>query len=240
MNSNRYWLLLYPDITKPIGGAKQIHRLAEALTQLGQQATIVQQNKSFHPGWFESSVSTISLNDWRNIKDPKYTNDIIIMPETFLPLITKIKPGVKKIIFNQNGAYSFGPLHKEHDFGSPKDVLDLYRHPDLIHTLCVSDHDFSLLTQGFGISSERVSILINAIETDLFFPNGNKKPLFSFMPRKNERDASIVTTLLRNQPWFKGWKLQKIENFSQNEVISSFQRAYVCYHLVILRALVFP
>ena len=57
------------------------------------------------------------------------------MPETFLPLIPKIKPGVKKIIFNQNGAYSFGPLKTEHDFGSPKDVLDLYKHPDLIYTL---------------------------------------------------------------------------------------------------------
>ena len=108
MTSNRYWLLLYPDIKKPIGGAKQIHRLAEALTQLGQQATIVQQNKSFHPGWFESSVSTISLSDWKNIKEHKYTNDIIIMPETFTSH-PKIKPGVKKIIFNQNGAYSFGP-----------------------------------------------------------------------------------------------------------------------------------
>ena len=71
----------------------------------------------------------------------------------------------------------------------------------------------------------RVSILINAIETDLFFPSGNKKPLFSFIPRKNGRDASIVTTLLRNQPWFKGWNLQKIENFSQNEVISTFQKS---------------
>ena len=96
MNSNRYWLLLYPDISKPIGGVKQIHRLAEALTQLGQQATIVQQNQSFHPGWFESSVSTISLNDWKNLKDIKCTKDIIIMPETFLPLIPKSKEGVKK------------------------------------------------------------------------------------------------------------------------------------------------
>ena len=217
MNSNRYWLLLYPDISKPIGGVKQIHRLAEALTQLGQQATIVQQNKSFHPGWFESSVSTNTLNEWKNLKDIKCKNDIIIMPETFLPLIPKIKPGVKKIMFNQNGAYSFGPLKTEHDFGSPKDVLDLYKHPDLIHTLCVSDHDFSLLTKGFGISNDRASILINAIETDLFFPDGNKKPLFSYMTRKNERDASIVTELLRSQPWFKGWKLQKIENFSQKE-----------------------
>ena len=74
----------------------------------------------------------------------------------FFTAHSKIKPGVKKIIFNQNGSYSFGPPKIEHNFGSPKDVLDLYRHPDLIHSLCVSDHDFSLLTQGFGISSEGV------------------------------------------------------------------------------------
>ena len=82
-----------------------------------------------------------------------------------------------------------------------------------------------MLTKGFGISNERASILINAIETDLFFPDGNKKPLFSFMPRKNERDASIVTELLKSQPWFKGWKLEKIENYSQNDVISTFQKS---------------
>ena len=51
-----YWLALHPDIQKPIGGAKQIHRLAEAITNNGRCATIIQSNPDFHPGWFNSDV----------------------------------------------------------------------------------------------------------------------------------------------------------------------------------------
>ena len=54
MKKFRYWILLYPDIATPIGGVKQIHRLAEAFTQIGRQITIVQENQSFHPNWFKA------------------------------------------------------------------------------------------------------------------------------------------------------------------------------------------
>ena len=225
MKKFRYWILLYPDIATPIGGVKQIHRLAEAFTQIGRQITIVQENQSFHPNWFKSKVNTISLSDWTNLKDIKADTDIIIMPETFLPLIQNTKEGVKKIIFNQNGAYSFGPINLKHDFGTPDNVLEIYRHPDLIHTLCVSEHDSSLLTGGLRMPKAKVSKLTNPIETDLFYPCGNKKRIFSFMPRKNQRDALIVTSLLKNQPWFKSWELQEIKNLNQSDVISCLQKS---------------
>ena len=38
-NKRRYWLALHPDIRKPIGGAKQMHRFAEALMHCGREAT---------------------------------------------------------------------------------------------------------------------------------------------------------------------------------------------------------
>ena len=38
-SSHRYWLALHPDIRKPIGGVKQMHRFAEALSACGRQAT---------------------------------------------------------------------------------------------------------------------------------------------------------------------------------------------------------
>ena len=85
-----------PRHSKSYGGVKQIHRLAEALNQVGKQATIVQESKSFHPGWF-NSVSTISLNDWTHLKDINYERDVIIMPETFASY-TQNQPGIKKII----------------------------------------------------------------------------------------------------------------------------------------------
>ena len=49
----RYWLALHPDIERPIGAVKQMHRYADALTA------------SFHPGWFPSRVATIGFKQWR-------------------------------------------------------------------------------------------------------------------------------------------------------------------------------
>ena len=48
-----YRLALHPDIERPIGAVKQMHRYAEALTA------------SFHPGWFPSRVATIGFKQWR-------------------------------------------------------------------------------------------------------------------------------------------------------------------------------
>ena len=53
----RYWLALHPDIRRPIGGVKQMHRLAEALNHHGRDARIIQDNASFHPEWFSSNVA---------------------------------------------------------------------------------------------------------------------------------------------------------------------------------------
>ena len=35
----RYWLVVKPDTSKPTGGIKQLHRLAEALNELNREAT---------------------------------------------------------------------------------------------------------------------------------------------------------------------------------------------------------
>ena len=102
----RYWLALHPDIHRPIGGVKQMHRLAEALNTLGREAKIIQDNASFHPGWFKSNVLTISLSDFRSLPDLSSNRDVVILPETFLPSLPRYAPGIPKLIFNQNGSYS--------------------------------------------------------------------------------------------------------------------------------------
>ena len=85
MNSHRrYWLAIYPDIRKPIGGAKQMHRFAEALMRCGRQATLIQEQADFHPGWFKSNVNTISLADLQRRSDLDPRRDVVVLPETFL------------------------------------------------------------------------------------------------------------------------------------------------------------
>lgn len=225
---HRYWLALHPDVRRPIGGAKQMHRLAEALTHLGREARIIQDNADFHPGWFSSNVLTISQSEFRTCTELRPDRDIVILPETFLPALPKYAPSLPKVLFNQNGAYSFG-LKPGDGFPDPDEVLKLYAHPDLKHVLCISQHDEILLKSAFQLGDKRVSRLINGIETKLFRPDGGKKRVISYMPRKNGKDSAIVAAFLKQQSWFResGWSLQAINGLPQGEVARQLQKSLI-------------
>ena len=226
-NTPHYWLALHPDIKRPIGGVKQMHRLAEALSFFGRQATIIQESADFHPGWFSSDVTTISHADWLKLRcELRPERDVVVLPETYLNVFESYAPGLPKILFNQNGAYSFGRGNTK-GFPSPTKVLGLYRHPELIHVICVSQHDRDLLRHGFDLGAERVSLLVNGIETDRFHPALNKKRQIAYMPRKNEVDASVVVALLQNQPWFRHWTLVAIKDRSQADVAAILQQSLI-------------
>jgi hypothetical protein len=221
--SPRYWLALHPDVERPIGGVKQMHRFAEALTACGREATLIQEHAAFHPGWFSSDVQTIGLKQWRKRKDLNSQGDCVVLPETFLNAFERYAPGLPKLIFNQNGAYTFGSGQK--GARPPGDILRLYHHPELLHVLCVSQHDERLLAKGLGLGSARVSRLVNPIEGDVFRPLGGKRRQVAFMPRKNAQDAQVVAALLQAQPWWPGWTLVPIHQMPQAEVARTLQRS---------------
>ena len=149
---------------------------------------------------------------------------IIFLPETFLPILPNYGPGIPKILFNQNGAYSFGLGHDNDGFPKdPQAILQLYNHPDLKHIACVSQHDLQLITGAFGFTKEKVTCIRNAIETELFKPSRKKKKIITYMPRKNRRDADIVKAFLSSKSWFKDWKLQAIDGIPQDKVIELLQ-----------------
>ena len=225
---HRYWFALHPDLSRPIGGAKQVHRLVEALGTLQREATIIQQEASFHPGWFSSQVATIGLEQFQARGDLRPDRDVIVLPETFLAALPRYAPGLPKLVFNQNGAYSFG-LKPGDGFPKPEQVLELYRHADLKHVLCISKHDEQLLKQAFPMGPDRVSRIVNGIETDLFRLAGTKQRRIAYMPRKNGRDAAIVAALLANQRWFRegGWSLQAIDGLPQPQVAAALQQSLV-------------
>ena len=224
-NKHHYWIALHHDIKRPIGGVKQIHRLAEAISVNGRNATIIQSDANFHPGWFKSKVSTISLSEWKKIQTLDPTKDIIILPETFLPGLPNYRPDLPKIIFNQNGSYSFGFQKGDGFPKNPEKILSLYNSPELLQTLCVSKFYHLLLSVYFGLGEEKVSKITNPIETEVFVPSGNKKRMLSYMPRKNSKDASIVVSLLKNSAWFQEWELCKIDRMSQDEVRKTLQKS---------------
>ena len=220
----RYWLALHPDINRPIGGVKQMHRLCEVLASSGRNATLIQDDESFHPRWFQSDVNTISREKWIKRSDLNVRRDVVVLPETFANVFYTYAPGLPKVIFNQNGSYTFGQrTHKP--WPNPNEILKIYTDDDLFSVLCVSRYDEDLLVKCLGIDSRRVSRLVNPIESKLFCLGSKKRRQISYMPRKHTQDASIVTALLENQPWWPGWKLVPIHEKSQVEVAHILQES---------------
>ena len=217
MPTLRFWFIVYPDISKAIGGVKQIHRVAEAIAQIGHKACIVQDSSDFHPGWFKSSVQTVDKLTWDQLElDPNL--DYIVIAETFIPVLKTLKPEIKKIIFNQNGAYSFG-LPGNQIF-RPSWLISAYFDPSVCQIWCVSHHDYDLLVHGFQVPSSNIFLLVNPLET---FPDlpliSTKKHNIAFMPRKNVLDYSVVTELLTRQSFLLGWNLIPIQNMDHKNVI---------------------
>jgi len=228
MSGPRYWLAAHPDLNKPIGGIKQLHRLAEALHACGREATLIQDDAAFHPGWFQSHVPTISFSAF--CQTPLQPSaDLVVLPETFIPAMPRYAPGIPKLIYNQNGAYSFGFQPGDGFPDAPLELLRAYRHPDLRHVLCVSASDQELLQHGFGLGSSGVTRLTNPIEP-LFLPNGAMRRCVAWMPRKKGgRDGAIVAALLAQQSWAAPWSLKAIRGLPQPAVAQVLQHSLVFF-----------
>ena len=221
----RYWLSLHPDIKRPIGGVKQMHRLAEAIQRCGHEAILIQESATFHPGWFQSSVKTISLNEWKRLRDSKLDSkkNVLIIPETFLNALSSYSANLPVVIFNQNGSYSFG-LPGSKVFTRPEFVINKYHSSNIAHVLCVSRYDHDLLVNDFSLGSENVSCIRNGIENHCF-PAGRKRRQIAYMPRKNKLDAFAVVGLLKSQAWMQRWELIEISDLSHDQVIDVLRQS---------------
>ena len=222
-----FWFPVYPDLSKPIGGVKQIHRVAEQLILLGHQVTLVQDSIAFRPSWFQSSINTISRDVWFTLKDLDPNVNFVVLAETFLPVFKSYFPSLKKIIFNQNCAYTFG-LPTSNHLWKPSSVIRAYSSPSIIQIWCVSRNDYSFLTQCLHLPSDKVSLLVNGIESHISVPLKAKKNFqIAYMPRKNSRDSKIVRNLIECQPWAKGWSFVLIENMTHDQTIHILQESLI-------------
>ena len=190
-------------------------------------ATVVQDNCLFHPNWFTSSVPTISKKDWFSSINLSPTHDYIVLAETFVSGIPIIKPGIPKIIFNQNSSYTFGLLEKPSM--SVVDVKNLYHHIDVHAVWCISEYDFSYLSSCLQIPSRKLIKLINPLDIEHLLPSTiPKKRQISYMPRKNKRDSDVVIAICQSK--HPQWKFIPIQNCSP-EVVNILLDSICFYHL---------
>ena len=215
----RFWFLAYPDLTNAIGGIKQIHRVAEIIEELGCSAFLVQDQADFHPHWFKSTVNTVARKEWINRTDLDPRLDVIILPETFVPLVPTLFPGIPKIIFNQNISYTFGlPTRTIY---KPSAISSIYHHKDVLQIWCVSRSDYDFLVRGLDLSVSKTFRIVNALDIeDVSTISVKKKLQICYMSRKNSLDSACVLNILRHKKWLKGWTFFEIKNLTHDQVLS--------------------
>ena len=183
-NSICFWIICFPDILKPVGGVKQLHRVSELLVQLGYQSTLIQGSQDFKPGWFSTSAETISFQDFKKIDfgSRKHFQDFLIIPETYVPAISQFSPLLRKIIFNQNSSYTFG-LNGEKRFA----IIPTYRRyhsPDIEQVWCVSQYDARFLNFFLDIPDHKIKIISNGLETSAHLIKPKKRKLLPICHEK--------------------------------------------------------
>ena len=215
----RFWFILQQDVDRPVGGVKQIYAVASIIADLGYPVFVVQGTSEFRPSWFSSSLSNVNTVSAKgfSFKQLNSSIDIVVIPETFLPLLPKIR-NLMVVIFNQNMHYLFG---EKFDF-DPRSVLHLYSLPNIVSVLTVSSSDYNYALDSLPISPTKIHRVVNAIEDHFSFSFSTSRKI-AYMPRKNSNHSKIVRCLIEDQIWFKNssWSFAPIDNQTHYEVARS-------------------
>jgi hypothetical protein len=137
--NKRFLFVCYPDTNHPIGGVKQIYRQVELLHRAGFDAWVLQQEENFRADWFQSDAPVIDIASYL-ASPPNPNTDLIVLPETWLSNVPGYLAGIRKVIFNQNAFYTFGL-----EGNCNANTLELYRHPDIVGVVTVSEDSRKLL-----------------------------------------------------------------------------------------------
>ena len=162
-SAKRFWIIAYPDLDRPIGGIKQLHRLCEILNTSGFQCFLIQDSADFKPNWFSSNVNTISRSDFFNTIQLRPDFDCIVLPETYIAVIINIvDESIPRIIYNQNSSYTFGI--DESKIFKPEKIAQLYKLPSVKQIWCVSHFDRNFLINAFHLSPSKVFCISNSLD----------------------------------------------------------------------------
>lgn len=219
--------LLQPDVEKPIGGAKQVHRQVEQLVALGWDAAVVAEKAGFRPGWFESQAPVLAFSDCREQGELRSDHTIVVLPETYLGINLADYNGVDlrhqpRVVFNQNAYYSAagaGPRPLEQ-------LAAFYDAPEVLQVLCVSEDSHAFLRRSWGVDDGRLSRIINAVEP-LFRPDATKHRRIHWLPRKNPEHAQALLLALRRSPPLQAgdWQAEALQQLRHAQLAEKLNAA---------------
>ena len=228
MNPKRFWIVAYPDLKKPIGGIKQLHRVAELISSLGYSCHLIQEDELFKPIWFKSTASAVSKDVFFNDISLESDEDVMTLPETYVPIVaTLVDKNIPRIIFNQNASYTFGL--EPNKYYKPSAIAALYNFPSIKQVWCVSRQDSRFLRRSFALPPNKVRLITNALDIQPLPQFVRKKRQIVYMPRKNSCDSSIVMNLLMSSELASSWSIKPIVDLSHGDVIELMQESLVFF-----------
>jgi len=219
-------LLCLPDISKPIGGVKQLYKHAEILDELGYNAYVVTEKKAFRPKWFESKAKTVEVEEARTNEEYSAEKCILVLPETYngvnqANLFEWDIREHKKVIFNQNAYYTFGAENSE-------DTKEFYEDKNVLQVLSISEDTHSFLKNSLGIEDHKISRIINSVE-EYFQPSEEKENIIHWMPRKNpDHSAAVINSLKMQRINNAGnWSASPLVSMSHKEIAAKLNKSLI-------------
>lgn len=241
MTKTRIYIIC-PEIKVPTGGVKQLYKLAELLSSEKYDVFLTHGKKNFKNNWFSAKVQFKSFPNLfykiykltrknkkkyifkdffkelfmdKSLPEP---DSILIYPEIWGHKIHTLTPN-KYIVYNQNCNYTFNlfPFLKHNTEHS-------YSNANFLGFLTVSKDSKEYLNLAFPNQKvERICLGLNPS----FSFSSNKEKIISFMPRKLKEDINQIYQILVNNPHFKDWKWQPIDNCTEDEVANILQKSAI-------------
>ncbi len=216
----RVRVLCLPDVDKAIGGVKQLYRHVEHLVALGWDAAMVTEVAGFRPSWFRSDAPSLSLAECHQRGEFHPESTLLLLPETYLGVDLRSFRGLDlsslaRVVFNQNGYYSYGQGGEV--IGAQ--LQSFYDDPSVLQVLSISEDTHTLLQRNLGLSDQRLSRIINAIEP-IFQSDQPRCRRLHWMPRKNPRDVQAVLMGMQRcgLQHSGGWQGEALQGLSHDQV----------------------
>jgi hypothetical protein len=195
------------DLNVPTGGIKVLYQHVDILNKYGFPAFILHNEHGFRCTWFENSTPVVSVNELVIL-----STDYLVIPEEIFSKINKVARGMKKIVFNQGCYLTFSDGYSL----NKNDLITPYYDNEVVAALVVSEDSKRYLSYTFP--ALKIVRIHNAVNPHVFSYSELKKPVISFMMRKNIEDILQVINILKFRNILDDFEIVPIHDKSEKEV----------------------
>jgi Glycosyl transferases group 1 len=200
---------LAPDLRRPSGGVRTIYRHVDVLNATGRSAAVVHARPGFRCSWFENMTRVVTLPV---VLGPA---DLVVVPEESIARLSRIAPGARKVVFNQNAYRTFrGVGDAAH---SPYVTC-----PDLAGAMVVSEDSQHYLRYCFPDLT--IGRIRHVIDPTIFHPEPRlRRRQIAAVPAKRPAELRQLIDVLAARGVLGEWRFVRIEQMSEAEVGRTLQ-----------------